>query len=119
LWGKVVTDSVSEDVISRGEFLSMVEFANFFNDPKTPEFFKSLNHIGLRFESRDGVEVKTCSPMVRRVLKKMWDVGFIRLTRDDFYEFDEVKFDGFVDESKLGQIVWTYARIHATVLRTR
>ena len=107
--------SKRDDSVSEKEFALMVKLSNFFDDPKSPEFFKSRNHIGRVFTGKSNPKM-----IVRRVVKRMEDMGFVRIASNNLLEFDEEKFDDwFRSKSELGRDVWVYIDRHITYLKIK
>lgn len=102
------------DDVSGNEFLLMVKLSNFFDNPKSPKFFKSMNAIARIFEQTTNPET-----MTRRVIDKMLKKKFIRITNSNELEFDEVAFDNWLEGCSSGKELWEYFGRHATYIKTK
>lgn len=109
-----VYEGKSGDGFSAKEFLIMVELSNFFDDPKSPKFFKSKNHIARVFRGTPNPD-----DMTKNVISKMVDRRFIRIANNNELEFDEPVFDAWFEDSFFGGVSWCYFSRHSTVIRIK
>lgn len=92
---------------SGNEFMLLVKLANFFDNPRTPKSFKSKENICKIFENSNNP-----SPMVKRVVGKMYDRRFIKVDGNRLV-FDEEFFDKWLEEeSGYGKEIWSFFDRH-------